>query len=113
MNFESEIKEIVESSHDEIVSTVKKQLQQQVIETMKYNFREDISKIVTEYTEKDLAPDIKKMLDAEKENILAELQKSCITIAAEVGKAMVETATKSLSNSYSSSEVIKKIFGGY
>ena len=105
-----EIQKIIESSHDEIVSTVKTQLKQEVIESLTYNFRSEISKIVADYIKDNLADDIKKMLDNEKENMLKEIQKSCVTIAAEVGKKMVETATTNLTSSYKSENIVKQIF---
>ena len=83
---------------------------QEVVNSLTYNFREQISKIVTDYIKDSLADDIKKMLNNEKENMLNEIQKSCITIAAEVGKKMVEVATTNLTSSYKSEDIVKKIF---
>jgi len=110
MSIEAEVKQIIENSHEDIVATVKEQLKQNIIDSLTYNFRADVSQIVSDYLKDSMADDIKKMLDDEKENMLNEIQKSCITIAAEVGKAMVETASKNLSSSYNSSDIIKKIF---
>jgi len=65
------------------VKTVQDQLKQEIISSLTYNFRDDISKIVSDYVKNNMADDIKKMLDIEKPNMLTEIQKSCTTIAAE------------------------------
>jgi len=110
MDMKSEIENIIENSHDEIVKTVQDQLKQEIISSLTYNFRDDISKIVSDYVKNNMTDDIKKILDIEKPNMLTEIQKSCTTIAAEIGKTMVETATKNISSSYDAEQIIKKIF---
>lgn len=107
---EEQIKAIISESADEIKLRVKEQLKQNITDTLTYNLRDEVSKIVRDAITNELKEDIKKIVIDAQPQIIEQMQTAVVAVVSEIGKQMVENATKNLSHSWNIKKIMEATF---
>jgi predicted dinucleotide-utilizing enzyme len=110
---ESEIEEQIKSAIPELMARVRKQALES-IERQAAKAATDIAvEAAKEWATEHLVPEIVAQLNAGKDGFVSAANEAAKRIGAALTDALVESATKTLSNSYTVREIAEKVFKGY
>jgi len=110
-NMEQMVKDVMESSKDSIKESLNNQIKDKIISQLGWSLDSHISEITKEYIEDEMTEEIKALLSNNRQVMLDEIEKGLASIGALVAKSMYQVALNNLElNSYSSKDIIKKIF---
>ena len=107
---EDYIKKALEDSKEEIQSAVLAKVKEEIVSNYYWSLRENISKIVKDFFEEEMAEDIKGVLSENRELFMKEIQNGIADVAVELSKAMAKKAGENLAG-YQGREVLNKLFG--
>lgn len=95
-----------ERIRSEIVESIIGQMKQQA----GWEAESSIKKIVKEVIETEMQEDIKKIILAQKDAVLAAVQQAAIGIGAEIASILIQSARDNLAKSWTRSKVFKDLF---
>ena len=110
MNYEEEIKQILEESKEEIKEQTKQALKQKIIDTLNWSLSDEIGDIVKEVIDDELKDEIKNTVLESKQQIINEIKPVFITIGAELAKKLETKITENIQSSWKSDKIIKDLF---
>lgn len=109
--FEKMVQDVLKESEKEIGEGIKRNLKEQVIQTLSYSFTSQVKSIVQTMVDEELKDEILNILKENKPIILEETKKGLAKIGAKIAEVMYLQALKNLEiDSYKCGEIIKKIF---
>jgi len=110
-NMEKMVADVMESSRDAIKDSLKKQIEDKIIQQLGWSLDSHISEISKEFIKNEMTEEIKDILAKNKKVMLEEIEKCLPDVGALVAKSMYQIAFKNLEiGSYNSKDIIKKIF---
>lgn len=110
MNFEEQVKAIMEESAVDIQAQVKEQIKKQIIDSLTWSLRDEVSKIVRDTIVEDMKDDIKMVVLEAKPAIMDELRNTVAKMSAQIGNAMLENVSKNLSQSWNVNKLMETLF---
>ena len=107
---EDKIKEIIDKSSQNIKESIEKTVVNTVIDRLNWKISDAMDELVKEFIETEIAPEIKTILAANKDQIINGLSLATIDVSKAMFDKMVENATKNLIG-YKGDDIIKKLLG--
>lgn len=107
---EDDLKKFLDDNRESILKSARDNIIARISEGMKYQLPDTYAKVVAEFLEKEIAPEVGKILMGQRGAIIAAVTASAATIGDELSKKMTETALKALSG-YNANEIFKKLMG--
>lgn len=103
-----DIQKALINSKEDILKDVIDNLKERMVHDIKYSSNDAVEKAIKEFIDKEIVPEIKKTLNANKETLLIEMNRAAITVGTEVAKMIVTKSTTNLTG-YRGNEILKKL----
>lgn len=101
----------LDESKEEIQRAVKEKVIAGLLESHRWQITDEIGKVVREFVDKEIVPEVKKYLQDQKGPILEAALVGAAKIGADLSKAIAERSAKNLtSDSYQFRSVMKALF---
>jgi hypothetical protein len=106
-----QIKNILAQTQPDIINSIRARLQEQVTDSLGWSLRSYVDDVIKNFMQSDeIKAEITTMLEDAKPEILAELRKAIVLVAAIIGERMHEKAVENLATGYKVSKLIETIF---
>lgn len=105
-----DIAKIIEERKDELVSAALARLKEKVVAEIDWSSNESIRSTVKTWLDTNIVPEINKMLDDEKEGILAGLRANIASVGAEIGLGLLKQAQENMAESWKRRSALKALF---
>ena len=106
----SDIEKILEFADDNFKKKIEESLQERIIESIKWNFTNEIEKVAGDFFNEEVRPKVVADLHGKKELIISEVLESLSQIGTKVGEKLVEKATHNMDNSWNVSKLVDGLF---
>lgn len=110
--FEDAIREHLIENRQTLVKSAVVSAMDKMAESLKWTAMSAAQKQLDEFFQAEVGPEVKKYLDAERENLIASIVATIKEVVDYGLKKQAEDWMKSMDNEYSRSGVIQKMFGG-
>lgn len=110
-DYEKAVKEIMADSMDDIKSSLREQIKENIVDGLYYTVREKVSEEVKKFMDSDeIKQAITAELNAAKPVIIKSVQDASVGIGAKIAEFMTESFTKNMGYSYKISNLVKAMF---
>lgn len=107
---DEEIKEMIEKVKPGIEQKLNDTITEQIINSLKYSLSNQVEAAVSDYVAKEIIPEVRTILDNNKEEILEEVSKNALLVCKELTEGIAVRALSNLEVSYKRSAIIKALF---
>ena len=105
-----DIAKIIEERKGDLVEAALSKLKEKVVAEIDWSSNESIRTTVKAWLDTNIVPEINKMLDDEKEGILAGLRSNIAAVGAEIGLGLLKQAQENMAESWKRRSVLKALF---
>lgn len=107
---EQELTDFLEKNKADIFEASRVAIIERIKDSMKWSLGDAVHTVVANFLKDEIAPEVAKMLAAEKDGILLAAKKSASALSNALAEKMMEQAVKSL-DGYRAEEVFKALLG--